>query len=205
MTNFRFKSFLDRFENEGDEDIALFLEKVIEAGIFSDEELRKILETLVQNGLFITKRTLLNIALSYQEEQQKQDYTEKSREEIKENNSKLLNDIIFRQTHINKQLLKFNSLDASSMPVADALYLKSQQETKEQDNKKISHLDDIDKYMSLKILANEIIQDGKITDEEIKEFTQRASILIGKITFEESLNYLQHFAATRGISAGRQM
>jgi hypothetical protein len=204
MTNFRFKSFLDRFENEGDEDIALFLEKVIEAGIFSDEELRKILETLVQNGLFITKRTLLNIALSYQEEQQKQDYAEKSREEIKENNSKLLNDIIFRQTHINKQLLKFNSLDASSMPVADALYLKSQQEN-EKPNVQMPHGDDIDKYTSLKVLASEIVQDGKITDQEVQEFAQRASILVGKISFEESLQYLQHFASLKGVSAGRQM
>jgi hypothetical protein len=204
MTNFRFKSFLDRFENEGDEDIALFLEKVIEAGIFSDEELRKILEILVQNGLFITKRTLLNIALSYQEEQQREDYNEEYKGQIKENNSKLLNDIIFRQTHINKQLLKFNSLDASSMPVADALYVNTKQEN-EETTVQMPHGDDIDKYISLKVLASEIVQDGKITDQEVQEFAQKASMLVGKITFEESLQYLQHFAALKGVSAGREM
>jgi hypothetical protein len=204
MTNFRFKSFLDRFENEGDEDIGLFLEKVIEAGIFSDEELRKILEILVQNGLFITKRTLLNIALSYQEEQQREDYNEEYKGQIKENNSKLLNDIIFRQTHINKQLLKFNSLDVSSMPVADALYVNTKQEN-EETTVQMPHGDDIDKYISLKVLASEIVQDGKITDQEVQEFAQKASMLVGKITFKESLQYLQHFAALKGVSAGREM
>ena len=204
MTNFRFKSFLQHFKNEEGDDASAFIEKVLEAGIFTNEELEEILEIITKYGIAITKNTLLKIAFSYQEEKQKEDYNEESNGKVKENNKKILADIIFRQTHINKQLLKFESVMASSMPIANALYVNNKQEN-EKPNVQLPHGDDIDKYMSLKVLANQIVKDGKITDDEVQEFAQKASALVGKISFEESLQYLQHFSAAKGLGIGRQL